>query len=144
MRFFNNIVGVALTLCIYASTVEAKNCDEQKVLAMNIYHEARAESLEGKLMVAEVVFNRMDSNKFPDTVCDVVYDKGQFEWVAKKLPINDTETFQEIYFLSGEILEGEVELPNTEALFFKSKNVKSSFHSKRKFLGAVGNHEFYK
>ena len=41
-------------------------------LAFNIYHEARSQSTIGQLAVAQVVMNRVDDDRFPDTVCEVV------------------------------------------------------------------------
>jgi spore germination cell wall hydrolase CwlJ-like protein len=53
-------------------------------LATNIYHEARGESDMGKLAVAHVTVNRVKSRKFPNTVCDVVYQAQYSEWWAKQ------------------------------------------------------------
>ena len=47
--------------------------DEKACLATAIYHEARGESLRGKFAVAEVILNRVDSRKFPNSICGVVY-----------------------------------------------------------------------
>lgn len=44
--------------------------------------EAGAESEEGKIAVANVVFNRMRSSKFPDTLSDVIYQPYQFQPVT--------------------------------------------------------------
>lgn len=140
-------ISIALLAALALSTPNIANaspCSAKMALALNIYHEAKGESLEGKLMVAEVVMNRVEDKRFPKTICEVVYDKGQFEWVSKNLSVKEPEVFENIVELSGEILDGEVDLPGTEALFFKSKGYKSAFHSKRVFLGTVGNHEFYK
>ena len=61
-------------------------------LASNIYWEARNQPLLGQLAVAQVTQNRVDSKRFPDTICDVVkqtrfYPSGridlhscQFSW----------------------------------------------------------------
>lgn len=46
---------------------------EHLCLAEAIYYEARSEELGGQLAVAEVVQNRVASEHYPDTVCDVVY-----------------------------------------------------------------------
>jgi len=46
---------------------------EWMCLAKNIYFEARNQSIEGQIAVARVVMNRVDHEKFPNTVCDVVY-----------------------------------------------------------------------
>jgi spore germination cell wall hydrolase CwlJ-like protein len=46
---------------------------EQRCLAEAIYYEARGESRQGQLAVAEVVANRVRSSLYPDSFCDVVY-----------------------------------------------------------------------
>jgi len=46
---------------------------ETKCLADAIYHEARSESEAGQMAVAEVVLNRVNSGKYPDSICGVVY-----------------------------------------------------------------------
>ena len=40
--------------------------------ASNIYWEARNQPLLGKVAVAQVVFNRVDHKRYPDTICNVV------------------------------------------------------------------------
>jgi len=41
-------------------------------LALAVYYEARSEPLDGQIAVAEVVINRVESDRFPDDVCSVV------------------------------------------------------------------------
>jgi len=53
---------------------------ELHCLALNIYHEARSESDEGKFAVAQVTLNRVRSHRYPDSVCKVVWQRGQFSW----------------------------------------------------------------
>ena len=56
--------------------------DEKLCLAQAIYHEARGESREGQLAVANVIINRAMSKKFPSTICGVVFqnaDKGRYK-----------------------------------------------------------------
>lgn len=55
---------------------------EQQLLAKVIWVEARGESLEGQQAVAEVIFNRMVSEDFPNTLAEVVYAEGQFPSVS--------------------------------------------------------------
>lgn len=45
-------------------------------LTLNTYHEARGESLLGQEATAHVVMNRVADSRFPDTVCEVVFQKG--------------------------------------------------------------------
>ena len=43
-----------------------------RCLAEALYFEARSETLPGQYAVAEVILNRVDSPRYPNTVCDVV------------------------------------------------------------------------
>ena len=52
-------------------------------LAQNIYHEARGESYQGKIAVANVTMNRVRSKKFPGTVCGVVKQAVHSRWWKK-------------------------------------------------------------
>lgn len=65
----------------YNMSVSA-SADEYTLLASIIYCEAGGESYEGKLAVGYVIMNRVRSNKFPNTITDVVYQKNQFSPVA--------------------------------------------------------------
>lgn len=56
---------------------------EQGCLASAIYFEARGESLEGQLAVAEVVLNRTRSGRYPATICAVVRQPAQFSFVRR-------------------------------------------------------------
>ena len=49
-------------------------------LAAAIFFEARDQPLAGQQAVAEVVMNRVESTRFPDTVCDVVFQHKQFSF----------------------------------------------------------------
>lgn len=59
-------------------------------LAKNIYFEARSQTIQGMIAVGLVTINRVLSNKFPDNICDVVWQKkrststgkwsAQFSW----------------------------------------------------------------
>ena len=51
----------------YRMIAEALMC-----MALNIYHEARNQSVVGQVAVAEVVMNRVEDSRFPDTICEVV------------------------------------------------------------------------
>ncbi len=63
------------------------NITEAICLATNIYHEARGESYAGKVAVANVTMNRVTSPKFPNTICDVVYQAQTKEnWKGNTVP----------------------------------------------------------
>lgn len=57
--------------------------DEMHCLAKNIYFEARGESTRGKVAVANVTMNRVDSPYYPNTICGVVYQAKHSTWWLK-------------------------------------------------------------
>lgn len=52
--------------------------EDIELLACLAWREARGEGLLGMRLVIEVVFNRVLSDKFPNTIYDVLYQPGQF------------------------------------------------------------------
>ena len=71
---------------VFAAAEEAANVGERaeysdstlKLLASIIFCEAGNQPYEGQLAVGAVVMNRVRSDAFPDTVREVIYQKGQF------------------------------------------------------------------
>ena len=62
--------------------------NERDLLARIVHSEAQGEPFPGMVAVAAVVFNRVDSNLFPNTVSGVIHQPYQFEpvlngWVNK-------------------------------------------------------------
>ncbi len=56
----------------------AASTDETTLLAAVIQMEAGGQSYEGKLAVASVVMNRVNCNRYPNNITDVIYQRGQF------------------------------------------------------------------
>jgi hypothetical protein len=56
---------------------------EQDCLAKAVYFEARGESLEGQLAVAQVVLNRSGSGRYPADICSVITQPWQFSFIRK-------------------------------------------------------------
>jgi N-acetylmuramoyl-L-alanine amidase len=57
------------------------NRDDIVLLARIINGEARGESFKGKVAVGAVILNRVESDKFPDGIREVILQKGQFSCV---------------------------------------------------------------
>lgn len=89
------INSIFVTSIAYAGmhTIEKeKQAEDIECLALNIYFETRAVSLADALAVSDVVLNRVESVKYPNTVCKVVKqgykdskgnmkrNKCQFSW----------------------------------------------------------------
>ncbi len=59
-------------------TQPSENVTDLNLLAALIECESGGEIYEGKLAVGSVVLNRVESNRFPNTIREVIYQSGQF------------------------------------------------------------------
>jgi spore germination cell wall hydrolase CwlJ-like protein len=113
-------------------------------LARNIYHEARGESIEGQLAVAQVTVNRVRSGKFQPTVCGVVHAHRQFSWTLdKRKKIKDSKAWQASKVIARAVLTQNIRLPNFEALYFHTHQVKPRWNRNKQVVAVIGNHIFY-
>lgn len=123
-------------------------------LAMNIYREAGHESFEGKVAVAQVTLNRVDSPHFPKDVCSVIYQKNvvmekvvcQFSWycngVLQKAKPND-EAYKESYIVAKKVLLEGFRLDGLkDALFYHAVYVRPNWPYQK--IATIGNHIFYR
>ena len=74
----------------FRNTFMAFTPSEITCLALNVYHEARNESLAGKVAVILVTMNRVADKRFPATICGVV-KQGKHWFSAKKNKWNPTK-----------------------------------------------------
>ena len=52
-------------------------------MAINMYHEAKNQSMLGQIAVGQVVMNRVEDSRFPDNVCDVVTQSVTYKGTDK-------------------------------------------------------------
>lgn len=136
------------------SYVSAENVDRTlDCLAMNIYREAGHEKFEGKVAVAQVTLNRVDSPQFPKDVCAVVYQKNvvmekvvcQFSWhcmTSPKTKPNDP-AYQESYAVAKKVLLEGFRLDGLkDALFYHAVYVTPNWPYQK--IATIGNHIFYR
>lgn len=124
--------------------------DELEVLQRIVEAEAGTEDEDGKLLVANVVLNRVDSDKFPATVTEVVFQRS--EQGAQFSPtvsgrIHTVKVSGETVAAVERALAGED--ISQGALFFASRRYAGSeemrwFDERLTFLFRHGGHEFYK
>lgn len=62
--------------------------EEVECLALNVYHEARGSSVLDQIGTSHVVLNRVAEERYPDSICEVVYQPYQFSWTHDS--ISDT------------------------------------------------------
>ncbi|MGE5155099.1 MAG: cell wall hydrolase [Bdellovibrio bacteriovorus] len=123
-----------------------------RCLALNIYHEARAEPEKGQLAVAAVTLNRVASPAFPNSVCKVVKQGGkkrngcQFSWWCDRHPDEprEAEAWRRALELSRKALGGEISDPTDGALYYHATRVKPRWARSFARTGKIGRHLFYK
>ena len=133
-------------------------------LARNIYWEARSESFEGMVAVAQVTLNRVKHKSFPDSICGVVYQgptrpswkdgtvyhpvkhRCQFSWYCDGKP-DDIATvnmsiFDQCYEVAKKVLIDNFRLPRVNnAIFYHADYVDPGWRKPR--LTKIGRHIFY-
>lgn len=113
--------------------------EDKDLLARLVHAEAKGEPFKGKVAVAEVVLNRMEDEKFPDTVKGVIYEKRQFD------PVSNGEINKpagsEAKKAVDEALSPEKKV--TDALFFYNPETAGDKWIKtRPVIRKIGNHAF--
>jgi spore germination cell wall hydrolase CwlJ-like protein len=131
----------------------AEQTKQLECLTRNIYWEAASEPFEGKVAVAQVTLNRMESGKFPDSVCGVVHQKNvfyervvcQFSWYCennyKVKPVHKPLWRESEEVAKKVLLEG-FRLPSLHnALYYHADYVNPGW--KHPKIEKIGRHIFY-
>lgn len=115
-------------------------------LAMNIYHEGRGEPARGRAAIASVTMNRVQSDHYPDTVCEVVWQYRQFSWTvvaARHHVINDADSWYQALVVAELFLDGAQSAQVGDATHYHSIAVQPSWQDDSKLVAMVGDHIFY-
>ncbi len=123
-------------------------------LALNVYHEARGEPIRGQYAVAEVTINRVASTRYPNTICEVVYEQrwdrirrryvGAFSWTElDSTPELKTKEWKRAWKVA-EAVHDEREAPKLKgALFYHAKSIQPSWARGKQSVARIGMHIFY-
>ena len=129
-----------------AASRKAVSDDDYQVLLRIVQAEAGVCDEKGKILVANVVLNRVKSQEFPDSVRSVVYEPSQFSPVSDG-SINSVKVTEETKECVNRALEGEDY--SDGALYFMNRRGSRSravswFDSHLSYLFRHQNHEFFK
>ena len=124
---------------------------ELHCLAEAIYFEARGEKRIGRQAVAEVIINRVESDMFPDTICEVVTQGGdnrykcQFSYNCDGLleSISEKDVYAEITTLAHQVLRGKRKPIVGGATHFHATWVNPRWSRKLEKTAEIGRHVFY-
>lgn len=96
--------------------------EEIDLLAKILWVEARGESEAGQKAVVEVVFNRMVSEEFPDTLYDVLSQKKPVQFASWKLR-DKAEPTEKEYTSIYAVLNGETCVVREDTVYFATKKL---------------------
>jgi hypothetical protein len=129
------------------SFVDFGNRDaEQECLVKAIYFEARSESLEGQLAVAEVILNRAASGIYPSTICGVVTQPAQFSFIRNgqfPVPDRNSEGWRKALAIADIAQKGLADAIAPNVLWYHATYVAPSWGRRLTRVAQIGTHIFY-
>jgi len=176
MRKLSNILKtaiVAASVATFAYPVSAKteidispmvfkdhdfSDKEMQCLVENIYHESRGEGIMGMIAVAYVTLNRVESKRFPNTICGVarqgvykdgqpVKNKCQFSWWCdgKSDKMHEKDILDTVKGVALDVVMTYDELPDPTngALFYHTTAVNPYWAKHFTKVAQIGDHIYY-
>lgn len=144
--FLSFVLIIACTLTRAEDIQEPiHNRHEVECLTKTIYFEARGEPVKGQMAVAWVTLNRVKHEKFPDTVCGVVHQPGQYSWVGKGYKIRNWG----LYFKLEKLAKSMIRAYNNGIVPNQIKQVKNAIFfdslvpDRARGAVKIGSHNFY-
>ena len=152
-------------LLFVSGSASAQNFELEKLfpqvecMALNIYYESRGSNLADKAAVADVVLNRVNDTRYPNTVCEVVKqglqdangnmrrNKCQFSWYCDGKADNPQN--QDLYVEAQSIAwnmveEGKYRGITEGATHYHATYVNPRWASTLQLVGRIGAHIFYR
>ena len=119
--------------------------EQHECLALNIYHEARGERVEGQIAVAQVTLNRVNHDKWGSTICEVVYQPKQFSWthmIEDQTP-QEGRAWRKAKVIARDVMIGNVDDPTMGAVYYHANYVNPDWAEYMDLSKVIGNHLFY-
>ena len=170
---FNTFTIMLLAIGI-ASTTKAESrtfafngeaFPQVQCMALNIYYESRGSNFADQVAVADVVLNRVNDRRYPDTVCDVVHQgKQKPSWKDKSVMVMVRNKCQFSWYCDGKadtphmgdawinaqtvawriIQFGEYRGLTEGATHYHATYVEPSWAGSLQLIGTIGKHVFYR
>lgn len=153
VMMFSGAVGAATERKIdyYHSCEYPDRQTELTALACNLYFEGRGEPLAGRQAIVFVTLNRAESERFPSSIVDVVYQHRQFSWHTDGLSdkVRDLAAWKDAMHIASWVLGvSNKDYPYVDvtegSLFYHSTKVNPVWAEEDKVVVRINNHLFYK
>jgi spore germination cell wall hydrolase CwlJ-like protein len=116
--------------------------NDHQCMARVMYFESIRSSDEGMLAVGTVVMNRLESGKYPTTVCGVVGEKNQFAPGVLSKPMQEGKSRERAERVASAVLSGKRHRGVGKAMFFHTAG--RTYHYKNMhYVAVAGGNAFY-
>ncbi len=129
-------------------------------MALAIYFEARGEPVIGQIAVGHVILNRTLDKRFPENVCEVVFQGQTYKW-KPDLPIRhrcqfsfwcdgksdkpkNYSAYEEAVHLSRMVLNSDFADPTEGSTHYHTIEILPSWASSKTSIVRINNHIFYR
>ncbi|MGB0901409.1 cell wall hydrolase [Halocynthiibacter sp.] len=145
-------VAVTYTRDWLASQPTPAGSEALTCLSEALYFEARGESVEGQFAVAEVILNRVDSARFPNSVCGVINQgtgrkyQCQFTYTCDGHAevVNEPRAYDQVQKVAATMLNGAERGLTGGATYYHTRAVNPRWARQFNRTAAIGVHLFYK
>ena len=173
VAFFVGSMWCKLTHAFDYNIIDPEQEPEAYCMAQNILFEASVEPMVGKIAVGLVVLNRVNDNRYPGTICDVVKEgptyeswktrqdetlddkdriyypvknRCQFSWYCdgQSDDIIATENWYKSQIVALQLLDGKFKGLIEGATHYHASWVSPAWRHELTYIGQVGDHLFYR
>lgn len=126
----------------YFSSGGGFSADELLLVAQVVQEESKGSGVEARAAVANVIYNRIASSRFPDSVSGVIFQKNQFtvardeDKLRAVVPVSKAIEAVNQIFIGGDMI-----LPD-DVLYFRSSKKGTSW-DKRVYYATYGGNSFF-
>ena len=163
----NGLEALVIGTVVVGSTMspQPKYDESATCLAKNMYYEARNQGTAGWMAVTAVVLNRVNDDRFPNTICEVVEEgptrkswkdpkvkipvkhRCQFSWFCEQVysRVKNKYQWEESVLVAKKALTSEVAhdtLHKEKAMYYHANYVKPNWNLPK--ITQIGAHIFYK
>lgn len=125
---------------------------EWACLTEALYFEARGESLKGQLAVAEVILNRVDNRRYPDSICGVITQgasklhRCQFSFKCDGRPedFHEKRAYRQVGKVARLMLDGRDRPLTQGATHYHTVHVAPGWSRRLQKTAKIGQHIFYR
>lgn len=132
----------ALVDALDAPQAHIEGNKELLCLARAVYFESRGEPLEGQLAVAQAILNRVESGRYPSSICAVIKQPGQFTFRHGRA-VKAGEAWRRAQAIALVAAEGMWHEVVPDAMSFHASYVSPGWRDKVK-VAKIGRHIFYR